>query len=364
MVVFHHFPMVFGGHGTTYFRSGYAGVTVFFVLSGFVISWNYMDRARTPTVSATWNYLIARFARVYPLYVCCLLFIYVRAGGADRSLFISHLLLVQAWLPRLEDAFAFNPQTWSVSVEILFYLTFPLLALILDRIGALRSERRIEITAGAILAVMLIAAAYLYDSADYYPPERADHFWLYRYPLPRLGDFLLGVLASEWCRIRLARSAKARGSAWAVVTCVSVACILWLLQDPYLYSSSFSWDVAYAAPSVSLIIGLTLSGNSLGARFLSVPPIVLLGDASYALYLCQLLAGYALLSLAFFHERTILKGTIWLLILIALSVLLHFLIEKPARSVLVWLLQIRSSVKHTNERLAAHTAAQSIQPAE
>lgn len=59
----------------TFSASGYIGVPLFFVLSGFVLSWNYFDRLRRPTGAGLARYFIARFGRIYPLYVAVLAYI-------------------------------------------------------------------------------------------------------------------------------------------------------------------------------------------------------------------------------------------------------------------------------------------------
>jgi peptidoglycan/LPS O-acetylase OafA/YrhL len=187
---------------------------------------------------------------------------------------------------------------------------------------------------------MVVAATCLYSTAQYFPPERADHFWLYRHPLPRLGDFMLGMLAAQWCRLNLEAAKAPRPLIWSALAYCSIGFALWLMQDPVLFSTSFSWDVAYAIPSVTLIVGLTLAQRSFVARLLSQPWLVLLGEASYALYLCQFLAGFALLSYPFFQRGSALTGGIWLFLVVFCSILLHVLIERPSRRLIMALFRL------------------------
>jgi peptidoglycan/LPS O-acetylase OafA/YrhL len=60
---------------TTFFTSGYNAVTIFFVLSGFVIGLNYFDSISKPSRGELVRYFAARFARVYPLYLVVLLYV-------------------------------------------------------------------------------------------------------------------------------------------------------------------------------------------------------------------------------------------------------------------------------------------------
>src|SRR5258708_20022092 len=46
------------------------GMPLFFVLSGFVIQYNYSEPIRTNGATGVWNFFVARFSRLYPLYIC------------------------------------------------------------------------------------------------------------------------------------------------------------------------------------------------------------------------------------------------------------------------------------------------------
>lgn len=77
------------------------GMTIFFVLSGFVIHWNYHDKLKNENNYNQFNYIIARIARIYPLYI---LFLFLNiANTADISSFISYFpyyfTLTQSWFP-------------------------------------------------------------------------------------------------------------------------------------------------------------------------------------------------------------------------------------------------------------------------
>ena len=142
-------------------RAGYLGVDVFFVLSGFVIAYNYGDgRKWTPTTYG--SFLWKRLARIYPVHLIGLalfgLFLWsipVGTKTVSHTLpeLIASLALVHAWsIPVLG---AWNKVSWSVSLEWAAYLAFPLIALVA---GHLRSTRVIvAAVAGLFLALFLVA---------------------------------------------------------------------------------------------------------------------------------------------------------------------------------------------------------------
>ena len=53
-----------------------AGLTMFFVLSGFILTYNYLEEFRRPTFRTVWNFYLARWARTYPVYFISLFFLF------------------------------------------------------------------------------------------------------------------------------------------------------------------------------------------------------------------------------------------------------------------------------------------------
>ena len=120
------------------FKAGYLAVDLFFAISGFVFFHMYAERLARGEVSARefcWN----RFTRLYPLHIATLLYVTVvqliyhssHAGyfiypDNSPALFASQLFMASNWLP--SAPFSFNGPIWSVSIEILLYGLFFVLA--------------------------------------------------------------------------------------------------------------------------------------------------------------------------------------------------------------------------------------------
>ena len=132
-------------------HAGYAGVTVFFVLSGFVLTINYWERLTTP--QQIWAYISARVARVYPLYLLVLSWpaLHLLANNAlPKRRLVEHCLALQAWDSDINVAFAFVGPAWSISVGFFLYATLPFLAL---------ATRLVDRTLWRIIGSMLVVAA-------------------------------------------------------------------------------------------------------------------------------------------------------------------------------------------------------------
>lgn len=319
---------------SAFFRSGYCGVTVFFVLSGFVLSFNYFEEMRRPNPASLYEFFLARFARIYPLYLLVLLYVVVRqqalTGEADG--WWEHALALQAWDGNVDDAYAFNGPGWSIGVEFFLYACFPLL---IPLLGRLRNPRALLFT-GVVVALAMTALTLWFvlggkDDLLMFDPASA-HRWLYRTPLTRLGDFLLGILAARlFVQVGGLRRFSGLGRWLAPAAAVAIVA---LMAWPAFVGSAWSYDLAYALPAVILIFGLATAPRGWLARGLSLPAVVLLGEASYAFYLVHVPA-IGLLGAGQWSEGV--SGSVALLeafnlaAILMLAVGLHLAVERPSR---------------------------------
>lgn len=165
------------------FAGGQTGVLFFFILSGFVLTWS----AR-PGLRATGFYR-RRFARVYPSHAVVLIATLLLGLAVPTILtapetpgrFLLVAALLQAWSTDPSWSFAFHGVSWSLSCELFFYATFPLVWLALDR------TRRPLLWAGCASALAAaVGSALVHLSARFNHVAFVD-------PLLRLPDFTLGV---------------------------------------------------------------------------------------------------------------------------------------------------------------------------
>lgn len=319
---------------STFFTSGYMGVTIFFVLSGFVLTVTYSKALVEPRIANTWNYAVARIARVMPLYLLVLVFVIACwINPSPRSGILWHVLAIQAWSGDLKLAYSWNGPGWSVGVELFLYAMFPMLIL-LTRF--LTSTRRVVVLAIVVVAAMAILVILFHANGNDKLPlsdPASAHRWLYRSPLTRLGDFILGICgaliyARERHRVTLVRAAP------FVAATLSVLILALMMVPKQIITSPTYYDLAYAVPGALLILGLALSPDKGIARLLGSVALVALGELSYAFYLIHVPVGIFVIGAQLSNGFTPVSVALFildLLLLIALSWGLHVSFERPAR---------------------------------
>ena len=133
-IVFFHFsnPKWFGPLAPVV-NAGYASVSFFILLSGFVLAYNYAGRARDGALNKG-RFWEARFTRLYPIYLLSLLLSWrmvpVEYAAHSHGMFWTGMvlspLLLQGWIP--EIATFLNTPAWTMSAESAYYLLFPWIA--------------------------------------------------------------------------------------------------------------------------------------------------------------------------------------------------------------------------------------------
>lgn len=329
-MLFHSFLV--GGLGEDFAwlsRFGWAGVDMFFVLSGFLIGAQWLtplSQGEPPRFAAfyarrAWRVLPAFFV-VLAIYVACPA--WREAPGLQpwwqfATFTVNGLIDYGA-----NQAFS---HAWSLCVEEHFYLLFPLLAVALSRRGSVR--RTVAVCIGLVLAgLALRAGIWLRDDAT--QPPRAWFVEDLYYPTwTRLDGLLAGVGLAlvKVYRPRLWARWMQHGLTALLVGLVLVAAALWLFRDRTgLVANTVGW------PLLSLgMAGLVVAGASpaSGIGRWRLPGAAWIATLSYSLYLSHKLAMQAV---AQWLPATVTGG--WRFAAFALAILavggaLHVLVERP-----------------------------------
>jgi peptidoglycan/LPS O-acetylase OafA/YrhL len=298
------------------------GMPLFFVLSGFVIHYNYRDLFLNESIGkAICEFAAARFARLYPLY---LVFLLMALAADDFLLKIYHsrelalpiltyyLTLTQSWWYLIYGGksiiYWLFSVSWSISTEMYFYAVF---AATVFFIFALSKRGRIILIglvyAALVLAVlgaaryeletlMVLAQRYVADyiaiDADF---ENSFYRWLFYFsPYVRVLEFILGCFTAQALLDLSKRKVSPREHRWAAVALIFA--LASLVGFGLLYLGVFALPIINSyvqffalnflcAPSIAIVLFYVARYDSPFSRAMSSPPLVTLGETSYSIYL-------------------------------------------------------------------------------
>jgi len=349
VVLFHFRPLL--EQASPGFRSALApilncgaqGVDLFFMLSGFVLTWNYLDRmGESWSWRATVHFLWLRLARVWPVYLVTMhlaalwIIFTMHVGhvpspgwvldGFNAVGYVRQVLMIQLWFVPFFDGSSWDGPAWSISAEWLAYLMFGVLILVIFRIA--RSTRARGLIALAFVAT-LPPILLLLTSGHFYTP------WSW---LPRIVmQFTAGALVCAAVR-RLRTSERTRRNTGytALLLLGVIVAILYALDAhpiPKILDGAGLVDILFVPLLFTLAVG------SAGLPWLlSMRPVVYLGHISFSLYMVHelvhttwnwMVMQFGLRLGADLAGKVTLVGLLG--VALAGAVVLYHVVEEPAR---------------------------------
>lgn len=196
MIIIGHAHHLFGSAGIATNFSLTQGVSFFFVLSGFILAYNYpvlTDKSKILLFYKT------RFARIWPAHIAAILFFILIYGSTntsnlspDQTLIaaVANITITQAWIPYRDYYLSFNAVAWSISTEFFFYIWFPLLVY--------KIKKHWACTLIALLSIIIffiLMGSVKGITANESETSLSLMGLLYVNPLVRIFEFFIGMLA-------------------------------------------------------------------------------------------------------------------------------------------------------------------------
>lgn len=286
-----------GRFGSTVINLAPIGMTLFFVLSGFVIHFNYSESIRQE--GGIRHFFAARFSRLYPLFLVVFIVEVFRASVGSGYAVIPEvgiarpaaffLTFTESWwffpLGPINAAGAFGGVTglmWSLSTEAFFYVCYPLVAPALRKLCGKRLLVYI-VGISIVTAALPLVIGHFRPSIDSWAiarfgrmPGIAFYDWLtFNSPWVRIFEFLIGAGAAQACAVL-----KVRPQVGSLGVAAMVLALGLYLHPPIAGLTTTTLSPLFALAICSVAVTRTRFSAVLSSRVMVVG-----GEASYSLYL-------------------------------------------------------------------------------
>ena len=181
-------------------------VSVFFVLSGFLMAYHYCDRELEYGIKPQLKFSWSKIRKLYPLHIITLVYIAITVIISDWGnfglkhialnlfSFLNNITLTQSWLPSKRVYFSYNGVAWYLSVCVFLYFVFPYINKKLKTL----SKKSLIILAASIYLIMLalsVCVCMIPVNISFLDVSESFCDWItYTLPLFRTGDFTIGCI--------------------------------------------------------------------------------------------------------------------------------------------------------------------------
>lgn len=336
LVLVHHFNIPYKLHdtflgipiggeslSTLIARNGNYGVTMFFVISGFLITQHTLQRSGSLAQIKLKDFYIRRIARIMPCLVLLVAIVTVLGAlelkpfmnqspnGVDVSYAVTVLSAFSFWMNILIIKFGWVNYAlgvlWSLSVEEVFYLAFPILCLVLGR------------GKGFIIFLLAVIAYAPYFRALHFGEERGAY--LYHY-FSSFDGIAIGSLTAIY--VQSFKSVIRNQN-------VILAVIIFLMTCLYFYApikEVSTWGISVFALLTALLLFCFVQDPKVEPVSYAARSLVWIGQRSYEMYLFHLIV-LGLMKVVYFPKETLAAEKLMLLPVYFIAVfMMSWAIEK------------------------------------
>lgn len=273
------------------------GVSIFYVLSGFLMMHNHGNQGMDLSVRGSLRFSVNKIKKLYPLHIITMVFFII----LSTALFLAHgdgitayigllgkivlnVFLLQSWVPHVSVNISLNGVAWYLSTAFFLYFMFPHIASWIRR----KKDKFLLIFCFAILCAEIVSCIpwiyFLGESSFVYI------WFMYFFPVFRLGDFFIGC-----CLGRIYRQKESDGKGTVLkytlmeiaATAVTVGVFCWLGQDhrnSIILTAFHNWTTLYV-PLAVIWVYLFAENKGIITILLSGRLFVNLGNISGPVFL-------------------------------------------------------------------------------
>lgn len=351
MVVFGHIldKKVLGGFW--WLKYGWTGVSVFFVLSGFLFTILYLDKF-TNGVKDLKTFYLKRVFRIYPVYLFVIIFTFITSyGDYDYWNYFAHITFLHGFT--IYHRGTMNGPMWTLGVEAMFYAVIPFL---LYWLGNIYNFLKVNTYSKLLIIFMVL---WIIGQSGYEMIRFILEINYYFFRLDWDNGYYTGTLfgkflefgAGIWAGFLYLKIPKSK-----LFTNVVISNILFIIGMALMFAAFVHLEESFRMPKTSLqsvfynsllrwgpmLIIISLVGNSIFNKFFSSKVLVYLGEISFSLYLIHfanvfhqdgIARNVMSYSRAYFHNEYLAALMVFIFFNILAAAVYHS-IEKPAQKYL------------------------------
>lgn len=321
-------------HHCGMFSFGAEGVSIFIILSGFLMIYQYYNKDIKCGIKNNFFYSISKIKKIYPLHIICIFLVLpftILDMMNEFSLcsiienlinLILNVLLLQSWVPNGSVYFSYNGVAWYLSLCVFLYFVFPW---ILTNIKKYKSVKQAYKTFIIVLIIQILIA-FLSSFLEVSFSDGFAKYLTYICPLFRLGDFIIGcnlgyIFLNRKTDKMNAGILKFTALEFFTIVAVIISQVVYVKNFSFLGSEWFKYSLLYIPTSISAIYLFALSKGLL-TKMLTNKITIYIGNLSaYTFLLHTVVIRYTSTYISPFINSHTLNVVIYFVITVILAVI-------------------------------------------
>ncbi len=308
---------------------GFIGVDFFFVISGFLISFQLyklkdsVDVKKISKAKGYLNFILRRAFRIFPLYYFVLILATVFNKGEIRDAFFYNLsYMSNFYFIKVQNWNGIFSHFWSLAVEEHFYLFWPLIIILLRK-------KSVPIILITLSLFSLFFRLFIFSKSP-------DYFSVHIHTLSCIDVFMFGAALAYFYKNKntaFLQFFSNKRNRWLILLALFIVYGLFITQNDWVYFNWVYFRTLFGIFSAGLLGLLVIGFKGFAGKIFENPLLIRGGKWSYAIYLLHNFIPGMLLEIKKFNLHIGIRFIIYLAVTIILSGLLHKFIENPIRKI-------------------------------